>query len=251
MFSPSKSFLIKLIALFVMSIQLVTASEGTFTVAAGEWPPFIGKKINHNGIVGSIISESFANEGMDIGYAFYPWKRAMEQAKKGDDDATAPWSMTEQRNKDFYFSEPIIEEVNILLHRKDSTLKWNDITDLSQYKIGGTIGYFYGKEFEEAEKNKTLQVQRTNKDITNLKKLLAGRVDIFVVEKNVANAMINKLTAQQKSELVMNEKPLNTRNLYLLFSKSKSSNQDKVTAFNKGLKKLRDSGRYKAITNGS
>jgi len=43
--------------------------------------------------------------------------------------------------------------------------------------IGGVLGYFYQKEFEKAG----LNVEYVATDEQNLKKLLAGRIDIFPV----------------------------------------------------------------------
>ena len=221
----------------------------TVKIATGEWAPFISESLANQGLVAAIIDESFKTQQLQTQYGFYPWKRAMDLASKGSWHATTPWAMSEERKTDFYYSLPIIEESNVLLHHKDLDLTWSNFEDLSQYKIGITKGYSYGDEFTAAEANKILRVQRTSTDRQNLKKLVAGRIDIFIVEKNVAKSLIkNELKPEVANNYIFNEKPLSTRGLHLLFSKASPTAKVMLNAFNTGLTTIKDNGIYSKLT---
>ena len=243
-----KIFPLKLSALLFFLFFNNSAISSSYKIATGEWAPFISETLNDNGLIASIINEALLSQNISAEYGFFPWKRAMDMAKKDSWDATAPWAMNEERKKDFYFSLPLIEESNVLVHHKDLKLSWNKLQDLSNYKIGITKGYSYGEEFSAAEKNKTLRIQRTNTDRQNLKKLIAGRIDIFIVEKNVAkNLMKSELNTEQSNNYIFNSKPLSTRSLYLLFSKTAINSKKMLATFNKGLNAIKNNGKYTEI----
>ena len=60
-----------------------------------------------------------------------------------------------------------------------SPVVFNDYQDLTKYKIGATQDYAYSDEFWKLANNGTLNVEVMQKNKLNIKKLLAGRIDLF------------------------------------------------------------------------
>ena len=75
----------------------------------------------------------------------------------------------------FFISDPLIMSGYVLFHRKDDPFNWQTIDDLRDLRIGAVIGYDYGVPFEQAERDKRLQVKRVNTDEQAFRLLLAGR----------------------------------------------------------------------------
>ena len=63
----------------------------------GDWPPFLSEDLAHQGIAARIIRDVFAEAGYETQFAFYPWARALENARSGSLDGTAVWLKTAER----------------------------------------------------------------------------------------------------------------------------------------------------------
>ncbi len=119
---------------------------------------------------------------------------------------------------------------------------WDDLAGL---RIGATNDYYYGAGFERADKEGKLVIERVYSDEQNFKKLLAGRMDLFAVNLDSGLTLIQDKFTQEETESVTYHKfPLDEGSLVLMFSKQDEKNKRLVTLFNKGLQRLRASGKY-------
>ncbi len=88
----------------------------TMRVAIGEWPPFVSENLEHYGLAARIVTEAFAAVGNDVRYRFYPWKRAYLETTQGDQDATAIWTKTPDREGEVLFSNPVLTADKVFFH---------------------------------------------------------------------------------------------------------------------------------------
>jgi len=227
-------------------------AEETVRITIGEWPPYMSKELKHYGFLSHIVSEAFALEGIKVKWGFFPWKRAFQNVVYGKWDATAGWSYGPDREKDFYFSDSIGETLVVFFHLKSYPFDWKTYEDLKGIEIGTTLEYEYGQTFEKLSKNGVLQVFYVPKDEQNFRKLRAGRIHIFPNNIEVGYEMINNLfPPDQALRFTHHPKPLIYETLKLLFSKKIERNKKLVDIFNRGLMRLRDSGRAKQIVEAS
>ena len=87
--------------------------------------------------------------------------------------------------------------------------------------------------------NKELNISEASSDLKNLQKLLAGRVDLAVIDKNVMTYLVStesELKGKQ-SELTFNPTPLENKDLYICFKKN-SRGQQLADAFEEGIGKI-------------
>lgn len=211
----------------------------------GEWPPYFAEEFKYGGLGSRIGFEAFALAGIDVKYEYLPWKRGYESARMGNFHGTIGWRKTPEREKDFYFSDPILMANVVLFHKGGSRFDWNNIDDIAHLDVGATLGYSYVDQLAEAVKRQggTLDIAPT--DEMNLQKLVAGRIDIFPCGKAVGYYLLRtKFTPGTADMVTHHPKPLIDSPLYLLISKSTPNGQELITRFNKGLKELRESGRY-------
>lgn len=219
-------------------------AEEKIRIAVGEWPPFISEDLKHYGFAARIITEAFACEGIKVEYDFFPWARSMYYAKNGTFDGTAIWSRKPEREQDFYFSDQVLSTKWVFFHRKDFTFDWKTIDDLKNIPIGATIAYVYGEGFEEAERSGKIDVDRAPHDELNFRKLLAGRIKLFPQEIEAGYAQMQKIfKPEEKEQITHHAKPFKDDPHYLLLSNKLQNNQRLMELFNKGLKKLKDSGK--------
>lgn len=239
----------KLIILITLVLALFTVSYGaiaqeTVRLTNGEWPPYQSEHLKYYGLASRIVTEAFALEGIHVEYGFFPWNRAFMLAKKGRWNGTLVWSYSEDRAKDFYFSDPVIYSKWVFFHLKTTPFDWSTIDDLKDFKIGATIGYDYGKDFQEAEKAGRIDVQRVARDEQNFVKLFKGRIHIFPQDVDVGYVMINTIfTEEEAQSFTHHPRPIKDAPFSLLLSKEVERNKQLLEVFNRGLKRLRESGK--------
>ena len=101
---------------------------------------------------------------------------------KGGGTVLAVWSETEERKKDFYYTDALAYQKMYLFHLKSFPFDWNTLEDLRDIKIGGTVEYSYGEDFDAAENAGIIFIDRAPTDEQGLRKLLKGRIQVFTGE---------------------------------------------------------------------
>lgn len=221
----------------------ITAAE-SIKLTNGEWPPYLGEKLAHYGVASRIVGEAFALEGIEVAWEFHPWARSLQLAESSKRDGSAVWLYSAEREQQFFISDPVIESGYYLFHRKNHNFDWQSIDDLRQQRIGGTRSYDYGDAFQHAEASGRLRVKRFTSDELNFRQLLAGRIDLFPMDKVVGFDLLHQhFSPAERALLSFHPKPLRTDNLHLLLSRQIPGNADLIKRFNRGLAQLRASGR--------
>ncbi|MCP5160603.1 MAG: transporter substrate-binding domain-containing protein [Hahellaceae bacterium] len=220
-------------------------------IATGEYPPWIGEHQPGNGYVAQIIRESFKLRGYGVEFIFFPWKRAYEQTNYGHYDATAYWYPSEQRRKDFLYSDPLhYESTHFFFHKSKPLANWQRLEDLKNLKIGVTDGYTYTDEFWALARAGVLNVETANRDELNMGKLIFQRIDIFPIEKQLGFSLLQQNVKPQVSNLIdYHPKPLMETTGHLLFPKSLPASVSRLKDFNQGLAELKKNGHYDLVLN--
>lgn len=231
--------------IFCLFVSSNSMAMDMIRITSAEWPPYQSEHLKHYGVASHIITQAFALEDIQVTYGFFPEMRSLLVARNGKWDATFLWVKTKEREPYFYFSDVIVENDNVFFHLKSVAFDWNTMDDLSDILIGATIGFSYGKAFDTAEKSGKIHVERVPSDEMNFAKLLKNRIQIFPQTKDVGYAMLQKnFSPEEAAQITHHPRPIVTEKLLLLFSKKVSANKERLILFNRGLKKLRDSGRY-------
>lgn len=149
-----------------------------------------------------------------------------------------------------YYSDAVAKEFNYsevmgngplgFAERVSAPKDWNSVSDLEKYTIGVIQDYVNdGAEFDAAVAANKIKVQAVTSDATNLVKLLNGRIDLAVVDKNVMSYILqtDKRFKGKADQLQLNKKLLVDNKLYVAFKKTPEG--EKLTKiFNEGLKKI-------------
>ena len=235
-----------LIFLLFIGFYLTSSSEEKIRLTSGEFEPFISEKSKNFGVVSHIVSEAFGNEGIQVEYGFFPWKRSLEVARAGMWDGSVMWVKTPDRENDFYLSkEAIYRGRYVFFHLKNSGFTWSSVEGLQKYKLGTAIGYSYGMEFDNYVNTGKIKTESVPNDIQNIRKLLSGRIDAFILDSVVGMWLIrNNFSAEEQEKIVFDEKPLLEVDAYLLLSKNIPKNSEMIDQFDRGFKKLKDSNKY-------
>jgi polar amino acid transport system substrate-binding protein len=215
------------------------------TISVGDWPPYLSTELKHNGVVAHLVSDLFADEGYRVSYQFLPWPRAYAAAAVGKFDATAVWMHKGEREADFLFSAPLLDEQFVFFHLKSLPFDWKAFDDLTGMTLGGGLEYSYGPDFDAFLKRDKVKMERVSSDVQNFEKLLRERVVLYPQEMQVGYASLRRhFSAEDRAKITHHPKPLLTNLSYLMLPKSLVSSPALLERFNRRLQSYRDSGRY-------
>lgn len=229
----------------ILPFIAMARADDAVRLTNGEWPPYFSEEMKNGGLGSQIVREAFELAGKTVEYGYYPWKRAYVLAETGHWDGSVLWGWSEERQKAFYISDPVFEAREVFFYRRDETFDWDKLDDLHDLRIAGNVGYFYGPDFHAAADAEVFKLDLATSAVTSIKKLLAGRVDAYIDDEIVGlHVLHSQFGSDQAAKITVHPKAVWVTPLYLLLSRKKESNAETIKAFNLGLRRLRQSGRY-------
>lgn len=222
-------------------------AQQTIQITSGEYAPYTSKDLKGGGFINHVITEAFKQEGYLVEFEYLSWKRAYNFAHTGDNyHATSFWYYREDRAKDFLYSVPLLFGYTVFYHLASNPLDdWDTLDDLNDKRIGITDGYTYTQEVWDAKESGRLRIQVVSEDELNFRKLLKGRIDLFLMETVVgAKLLRDKFEPEVAGTITFHPKALIEAPSYLLFNRNRDDVAEVVSDFNRGLSKIRANGTY-------
>ena len=168
------------------------AEEKVLYLTSLEWPPYTGQELYDDGLSSYIVKKAFEAEGYKVEVDFFPWSRAVHNAKTNSKyTAYFPEYYSENLTKSFYLSDPIGISPLGFAERISNRIEWDRLEDLRGKRIGIVQDYINTEEFDMMVRTERLLVDVAVNDKFNLLKVLGGRIDLAVVDKNVLGYYLN------------------------------------------------------------
>jgi polar amino acid transport system substrate-binding protein len=224
-------------ALILCSVTVNAAEK--ITLSTLDWEPYIGKEIKNNGYVAVLVKEAFRRGGLEADFQFDRWSRVVGLAKSGQVDGYFPEYFSESVKAYAVFSDPFPGGPIGFFKLKRKDISFNRLEDLKGLKIGTVKGYVNTKEFDAAD---YLNKDAVKDDLTNFKKLAAGRLDLVVADKFVGLNLIKKHMPDKAGQIEFMAKFLEEKDLFVCISNKVANADAKVQAFNAGLKQMKADG---------
>jgi len=232
-----------MVGLLMLATVTAMAAEKNVILGSSEYPPFFGEQLPNQGVLTEITVEAFKKVGYQVDVKFMPFARTLQMGKDGEIDGIIVLWHTKEREQWFAFSDPLPPNQIGFYKRKDKAIHFTTYADLMSYRIGVVNGYANPPGFDEAQ----LKTEAVTVDKQNLQKLQSGHIDLALIDKWVAQHLIQTEFPQFAEELEWMEPPLESKPQYIAFSKEAKDYEQKLRDFNQGFKQLTDEGRVKAI----
>ncbi len=171
----------------------------------------------------------------DIDIKFLPWPRVLKSIESGEVDATFPAYYSDERAATSLFSKQFINSSVCFYQNKGAGISYTKLEDLIPYRIGIVNGYINTPEFDNAH---YLNKNQVNSDNQNILKLISGRLELIVIDKFVAQYIINTSIPEANGKIELLEPVLQHKPLYLMVSKKNPQCQQIIDAFNSNLDKI-------------
>ncbi|WP_417840544.1 substrate-binding periplasmic protein [Terasakiella sp.] len=154
------------------------------------YPPynFIGSEGEVSGISTEIVQEIMKRTGFAYRIKLTPWKRAYELTLSQKNTCLFTTGRTKERDNLFKWVTPLTENPIVLFAQPTSTIKITQLSDLSEYRIGG----YLGDAAVDYLVTRNIPVETVRDDKLNVRKLQGGRIDLWVTGEMAGHALANK-----------------------------------------------------------
>ena len=214
-------------------------------IATGEYPPFSGEKLQEKGIASAIVSLVMKEIGYESNLQFMPWPLVNTSTKESSTNrgvrAAFPYAKTAEREKVFYFSDPIVEVETSIFYNKSKTPDITSETTLSQlsdYRLLPIEGYRYLPAVENLPKLKS----SAENNVAAFRQLIENpQVHLIAEATAVGDQILSDSFPRQRYQI--GSLPALTSPLYLIASKRNPANRELILKFNKALATLNEEQR--------
>jgi polar amino acid transport system substrate-binding protein len=239
---------------FTLSFSLM--GHEVLRITNGEWAPYLSERLPQHGLGSRIVSSAFKEVGIEIEYGFFPWKRAFQYGRDGHGVDGKPWHgsvlwiKNQEREKDFYFSDPVIvDEQTLFFLKEGAPVEWKELSDLKGKVFGGTAHTAY-PALEEGVRKGWFTINRGAGYDDLFKRLLANRIDAILNVKRVGQYYIRaNISPEQRRRIARSKNIIEERAYHLILSRKHKWSERLIKEFNRGLKKIKMNGKYDHILN--
>jgi len=241
-----RTWLITVAAMLVLALQGASA-QGVVKLSSIEYPPYTGKGLKNGGVLTQIVREACAHTGWRLEVQYYPWARASQMAKSGEVDGVVPIWKRAEREEWFLFSNPMpaSEVVFYTRARAQVPFEGTSYATLGPYRIG-TCRDYADPEGLVAVRDQ-LSIEEVTDDLQNLRKLAAGRIDLAIIDRFVAQHLLRSKMPAWVDSLDWIRPALTSEPNYVGISRRAAHAQQSLEAINRGLEALREQGRIRQI----
>jgi len=206
-------------------------------------PPFVieNDKQGH-GIQLDLIREIFATDNQDVNFMHIPLVRSFAAVDKWHFDGTITLP-SDYKAENVFVSSPYVSYQNVIVTLAEDNLSINTVADLANKNVIAfqTARYFLGKEFSEVVV-KAQEYREMADQMKQIEMLFLKRTQVLILDISILKHFLNN----QKSE-----KYNTAYKIHFLFPKSVYSagfkNRFTRDQFNRGLKIIKDNGKYQQI----
>lgn len=236
------------IAVFVMAAwaACAAAQQPQLALVCDPWPPYQYQSEGQaRGFSVELIREAMRRTGASIErITFYPWKRAMLVAMRGEADGLFSANRTPGRTDYFFYPQhSLIDTPWLVWTRADSELRYRGLEDLAGRTVGVVRGYSYTPEFWRFVRDRAEVVEVTS-DEQLLRLLTTERVDAVVAERSNAVRIIHEFALAGLRAHA--EHPIKSVGLYIAFTRGNVPGEF-VTRFSQVLGELKRTDWYAAL----
>ena len=173
-------------------ISVNSYAEETWKITSLNWEPYSGDTLTSQGNAIQELREVLRKNGIRLLVEFYPWLRAQKKAKTKEYVGYFP-AWPEEVAEGFIASPPVDWSEVALMKKSDLIIKYDSIDDLvKKYKVGIVKTYIYPQEIADALKKYPSNADGSPNELSLLKKLSKGRIQVAITDPNVMQYLASK-----------------------------------------------------------
>ncbi len=215
-----------------------------FNFVTQDFPPFsynIGSVVS--GPVMEVVQAVCNDMKVKCQVKLLPWNIAQTRVNSGEANALFAVGWNKDREKQLYFSSPVLESEYGFFVLNDNPMKFKSISDIKGYKVG-----VYGHSntshslYEIQQKGADIEIHMAHDNELSFKMLSTRQIHAVYSNRDVGHAILSKLYLKNIKYAGTHKK----LKYYIGFSKE-FADEKAVESFNSTFRKLHKSGKVKSI----
>ncbi|MDX1737294.1 MAG: transporter substrate-binding domain-containing protein [Alphaproteobacteria bacterium] len=235
-----------LFAILILNLFMHTAyaEKRDISITTLDFSPYISETLPNNGWAWEVAYEALLSQGYRAHLEILPWARAVKMVEIGRYDALYMANYNEERNSWAIFSDPVGQEITVPFKLKARNLEITNIQEMRNLRVSSLRGAHVT--------NKVAEMGVITDPTTDIKsgitRVYQGRSDLFIADKFVTMHLIKtEMPSNYYDSIEPLDFAVDSNHLHLAFSRKIPDHMELVSAFNKGLTHLRETGLYDAI----
>ncbi len=219
-------------------------AETAVQLMASTSPPYVDRTLPEQGLALELVRHIFSRTPYRADIEIETWTRAVEGARLGVYDGLAVAWYSEDRNRDFLFSEPYLDGQLIIVKRTEDPRRFRRLADLEGTRLGVQVEYAYGIDFAAVP---GLELVEQNHLIQNLLLLASGKLDVVIGDRRTMAQQLHEFMEGEITRFEVLPIELPRRNRHVAVSRERADHKEIIEAFNRALAAVRADGSYAAI----
>lgn len=213
--------------------------------ATAEFLPYIDRSAPEGGYYPALVARVLAHHGDRAVFVDRPWARAHEETRAGRFDGSFPYLRSPSREREFLFSEPLLEVPSLLFVRRDTVATGGDAERDRRIAAARRTCYLRDSllptPLEARAAAGALEVVRVDDMAQCFRMLEAGRIDVVAAGAYNGRSTLRRLHGAG-GPIVALGGAIDVSTLHLVWPRSDPRAAARRTAFNASLAELRRSG---------
>jgi polar amino acid transport system substrate-binding protein len=233
-------------AVFVSLLATAAAQVPVARLATGEWAPYVGRELEGHGVCARVVTAVLQEMGLSPELVFLPWPQAIDEAERSASDndlrGTFPYVRAAERERLFYFSQPIFTAEVVIFYSAVHHPELADLTDVEQ--LAGLValsseGYAHPPELERVMED----VQTEPNEFRAFERLIEdGSVHYLPAARLVGQSMLDENFGVRGLDVQTVPALSWQRELHLMASRRNPRSWDFIQDFDASLARLEHSG---------
>lgn len=232
-----------------VAIAAQVSMADVIELRADYWCPFNCEPgSDRPGFVVEIVTEAMGLHGHDVNYQTLGWARSLELARTGAIHGVIGTDAYE--SPDFVFGPPTGRYQSSAAFRVGDGRPFDTREAIDGLRVGGIQGYDYIEAINDyitefaGDRSRVQMMTGDNALERNLKKLLAGRIDLVPEERSVLLYNLQTMGLRDQIEIVVDAE---VTDLFIGFSPALEISAHYAEDLEKGVKQMHANGRYAEI----
>ncbi len=224
-------------------------------IATGDWAPYVGRNLQGNGVCARILSAAMEEMGLQPEFVFLPWAQALSEAERSDSNTaywgTFPYAHTDDREKLFYYSDPIFEVEGVIFYNAARNPEFADIESIDElHDLTAVVveGYAHSAELNSIIAN---TVEVSNERIAFQKLIEDSTVHILSASRRVGERILNHHFVSQRFDIAILPQYSNASKLHVIASRRNPRSWQFINDLNAAIARIQKSGVYEELLRNS
>jgi polar amino acid transport system substrate-binding protein len=230
----------------VATLSPAGATQPLALVTGEDYPPYVDVQEPGGGLAVRLVQQVMQRMNATATVDTAPWRRGYEETLRGRFDATFPYVRTAERERDFLYSDPLIQVRQAVFMTVERRFAYRAPADLKGRRICTPLGFAPAASLQPMlDSGEAVRV--TAASAASCPGLLAAdRADAFIQDHRIGVALVAKAGLTGRIVAVA-EPPFGLQELHLIVPRSHPDAAGLIARFNAALKQVRGSGDYNRL----